>query len=142
VDTTYQGLRTHYAQLSDDDLRHLAVTATELMEDAQRALKDELAARGITDTATYKRELESRAGAHEEYLQQRRDKVEKWHRVRLRLSLILLAVACCIGIWRLIIDGDKTNGIGIILACVIVFPIILLHTYLRRAFWRFLLRKR
>ena len=32
MDTTYQGFRAHYAQLTDDDLRQIAASASELRE--------------------------------------------------------------------------------------------------------------
>ena len=49
MDTTYQGFRAHYAQSTDDDLRQIAASASDLIEDARRALTEELADRGITN---------------------------------------------------------------------------------------------
>jgi hypothetical protein len=140
MDTTYQGLRTRYAELSDDDLRHFAVTAADLTEDAQRALQDELEQRGIAATAAYQAEIDARTSAREEYLRQRRDRVERGHRRWLRISLGTLAVMFGVGAWRLTIAHDRTNGVGIMLACAIVAPIVLAHAYLRRALLRSALR--
>ena len=61
MDTTYQGFRAYYAQLTDDDLRQIAVSAADLVEDAQRALTAELAKRGMAspDTTPNKPETQS-----------------------------------------------------------------------------------
>lgn len=141
MDTSYQGLRARYAEMSDDDLRHFAVTAADLTDEAQRALQDEREGRGIADTAAYKTELDARTSAHEQYLRQRRERVERGHRRWLRISLGVLAVMFAVGAWRLTVAHDRTNGIGIMLACAIAAPIVLAHAYLRRALLRFALRK-
>ena len=70
METTYQGFRTYYAQLTDDDLRNVAGAETVLVEAAQRALAEELAKRGITsaDIDAYKADMQTHAFGHQQYL--------------------------------------------------------------------------
>jgi hypothetical protein len=120
---------------------HIAVTAPDLVEDAQRALRDELRRRGIEDTSAYRAELETHAAAHVAYLEERRRSVKRAHRFRVRLAFAVLGVMFLVGAWRAFVGGDRTNGIGMMIACAIALPIAIVCSYVRMAFLRFALRK-
>jgi hypothetical protein len=141
MNTSYDKFLAHYAQLSSDDLMHLAVTAPELVEDAQRALRDELLRRGIKDTSAYRAELDTRAAADGAYLEERRRRVDKAHWFRVRLASGVLGVVFLLGAWRAFVGGDGTNGIGMMIACSIALPTAVALSYVRRMFLRFALRK-
>ena len=117
------------------------MNAADLTEAARRALQDELSHRGIADLAAYRKELETNRQADDEYRQRRLQRVEKQHRFRVRFLLSLMAALFLCGAWRLLVDGDRTNGIGIMVACAIALPIVLAQAYVRRALWKFVLRK-
>jgi hypothetical protein len=141
VNTSYDEFLAHYAQLSSDDLMHIAVTAAELVEDAQRALWDELLRRGIKDTSAYRAEVDAHAAAHAVYMGERRSGVDKAHRFRVRLAFGVLGLMFLVGAWRAFVGGDRTNGIGMMIACAIALPIAVVFSYARRAFLLFALRK-
>ena len=141
MNTSYDEFRAHYAQLTSDDLMHIAVTAPELVEDAQRALRDELQRRGIEDTSAYRAELDTRAAAHAAYLEASRSRVRKAHWFRVRVASAVLGVMFIIGAWRAFVGGDETDGMGMMIACAIALPIAIACSYARMAFLRFALRK-
>jgi hypothetical protein len=141
VNASYDQFLAHYAQQTDDDLMHIAVTTGELVEDARRALQDELLRRGIKDTSAYRAELDTGAAAHAAYMLERRSRVDKAHRLRVRLAFAVLGTMFLLGAWRAFVGGDKTDGIGMMIACAIALPIAVVYSFVRRALLRFALRR-
>src|SRR5215467_10399500 len=67
-------LKARYQALADDELRYIA-THTELTETARAALEHELTARGITDLADYKRQLNEETPAERHWSERLRERL-------------------------------------------------------------------
>ena len=130
MDTSYQGFRAYYARLADHDLREAALTASHLIEDAQRALAEELEKRGITraDTTAYRAEMLAHADAHKAYLEQRRAAIERGHRIWRRVIFAVFGFPFLFGAWRFFVKGDS-SGVVIMLICALMLPAVLLWAY-------------
>jgi ElaB/YqjD/DUF883 family membrane-anchored ribosome-binding protein len=132
-------LRDRYSALSDDELQNLAVTGG-LTDQARELLEQELRRRGIEDVSEYREYLERVDRERLERSRQRIEQKEKYIRLYSRIGYSITSLGILAGLFVRYVQKDEINGTGIIIACVIVFPLVWIIAQIRRVIWRFLLR--
>ena len=132
-------LRSRYSTLSNDELQNVAVTGG-LSDQARELLSLELHRRGIEDVREYREHLRRT----EQELLRKKQKVLESREKSIRLyghigySVSFLGVLA--GLFALYVQRDEKNGIGIIVASLILLPLVWIISQVRRLVWRFLLR--
>jgi hypothetical protein len=132
-------LRRRYSVLSNDELQNIAVTGG-LSDQAREVLSLELQRRGIEDVNEYREHLRS---AEQDYVQKKQKALERREKsIRLYgyIGYSLSCVGVLAGLFVLYVQRDERNGIGIIVASVILLPLVWIISLVRRVVWRFLLR--
>jgi hypothetical protein len=132
-------LRQRYLDLSDDELRHIAVTGG-LTDQARELLGQELRRRGIDDVSEYREHLRR---VDQELLQKRQQALqrkEKSIRLYSRMGYGLSLASILAGLFVLFVQKDERNGVGIIITGVILVPLVWAIALVRRLIWRVLLR--
>jgi len=132
-------LRQRYSALGDDELRNLAISGG-LTEQARELLDQELRRRGIEDVGEYKEHLQRVDRDRMEKRQQALERREKSIRLYSRIGYSLTALGILAGLFVRYAQRDERNGIGIIIASVILLPLVWISAQVRRLIWRFLLR--
>ena len=132
-------LRERYSALSDDELQSVAIDGG-LTDDARELLDQELRRRGINDVTEYKEYLQcmdqERLREKQQALQRREKSIRLYSRMGYGISLFGIFA----GLFALYIQKDERNGVGMIIASAIVFPLVWIIATVRRLVWRFLLR--
>lgn len=132
-------LRERYSDLSDDELQSVAIDGG-LTDDARELLDQELRRRGINDVTEYKDYLQrvdqERLREKQQALQRREKSIRLYGRMGYGISLFGIFA----GLFALYIQKDERNGVGMIIASAIVFPLVWIIATVRRVVWRFLLR--
>ena len=132
-------LRQRYLDLSDDELRHIAVTGG-LTDQAWELLEQELRRRGIGDVSEYREHLrrvdQESLGKRQQALQRKEASIRLYSRVGCCLSLFAILA----GLFVLYVQKDERNGVGIIITGFILLPLIWAIVLVRRLIWRVLLR--
>lgn len=132
-------LRERYSALSNDELQNVAIEGG-LTDEARELLKQELRRRGIDDVGEYEEYLQradqERLGKRQQALQRREKSIRLYSRIGYGISLF----GALAGLFTLYIQKDERNGVGMIIASAILFPLVWIIATLRRLVWRFLLR--
>jgi hypothetical protein len=132
-------LRERYSALSNDELQNVAIEGG-LTDEARELLKQELRRRGIDDVGEYEEYLQradqERLGKRQQALQRREKSIRLYSRIGYGISLF----GALAGLFALYIQKDERNGVGMIIASAILFPLVWIIATLRRLVWRFLLR--
>ncbi len=132
-------LRQRYSALGDDELQNIAVTGG-LTDQARELLEQELRPRGIDDLTEYKEHLQrvdqERLEKKQKTLQRKEKSIRLYSRAGYGISLFGMAA----GLFVLYVQKDKTNGVGILIASVILLPAVWTIALVRRLIWRLLLR--
>ena len=132
-------LRRRYSVLSNDELQNVAVTGG-LSVEARELLNLELQRRGIEDVSEYR---EDQRRAEQDYLRKKQEALERREQsIRLYgyIGYSLACVGVLAGFFVRYVQRDERNGIGIILASVILIPLVWIISQVRRILWRLLLR--
>jgi hypothetical protein len=132
-------LRQRYLDLSDDELRHIAVTGG-LTDQARELLEQELRRRGIDDVSEYREHLRRVDQALLQKRQQALQRKEKSIRLYSRMGYGLSLASILAGLFVLFVQKDERNGVGIIITGVILVPLVWAIALVRRFIWRVLLR--
>jgi hypothetical protein len=132
-------LRQRYLDLSDDELRHIAVTGG-LTDQARELLEQELRRRGIDDVSEYREHLRRVDQELLEKRQQALQRKEKSIRLYSRMGYGLSLASILAGLFVLFVQKDERNGVGIIITGVILVPLVWAIALVRRLIWRVLLR--
>jgi hypothetical protein len=138
-DEMMNALRERYSSLTDDELKHLAITGG-LTDQARELLQQELRRRGIEDVAEYKSYLDREDRKRLNKKQQTLERKEKWIRFYNRTGYSIAVCGILYGLFVLYIQKDERNGVGITVACVALIPFVWISGIIRRLIWRFLLR--
>jgi hypothetical protein len=132
-------LRERYSALSDDELQNVAIDGG-LTDEARDLLDQELHRRGIDDVGEYQEYLQrvdrERLGKKQQALQRREKSIHLYSRIGYGISLFGILA----GLFALYVQKDERNGVGMIIASAILFPLVWVIAMLRRLVWRFLLR--
>ena len=132
-------LRARYSALSDDELQNVAVEGG-LSDEARELLDQELRRRGIDDVGEYKEYLQrvdqERLKKKQLALQRKEESIRLYSRTGYGISLFGVLA----GLFALYIQKDERNGVGIIIASAVLFPLVWIIAMFRRLLWRFLLR--
>jgi hypothetical protein len=132
-------LRERYSALGDDELQNIAVTGG-LTDEARELLEQELRRRGIQDVSEYKEHLrrvdQERLEKKQETLQRKEKSIRLYRRIGYSIALLGILT----GLFVRYVQKDETNGVGIIIASAVLFPIVWGIAWMRRLVWRFLLR--
>ena len=132
-------LRQRYLDLSDDELRHIAITGG-LTDQARELLEQELRRRGINDVSEYREHLRRVDQELLEKRQQALQRKEKSIRFYSRIGYCLSLASILAGLFVLYVQRDERNGIGIIITGAILVPLVWAIALVRRLIWRVLLR--
>jgi hypothetical protein len=132
-------LRQRYLDLSDDELRYIAVTGG-LTDQARELLEQELRRRGIGDVSEYREHLRRVDQESLEKRQQALQRKETSIRLYSRVGYCLSLFAILAGLFVLYVQKDERNGVGIIITGVILSPLVWAIALVRRLIWRVLLR--
>jgi hypothetical protein len=132
-------LRQRYLDLSDDELRYIAVTGG-LTDQAWELLEQELRRRGIGDVSEYREHLRRVDQESREKRQQALQRKETSIRLYSRVGYCLSLFAISAGLFALYVQKDERNGVGIIITGVILSPLVWAIALVRRLIWRVLLR--
>jgi hypothetical protein len=103
-------------------------------------LDQELHRRGIDDVREYQEYLRrvdrQRLGKKQQALQRKEKSIHLYSRIGYGISLFGILA----GLFALYVQKDERNGVGMIIASAILFPLVWVIAMLRRLVWRFLLR--
>jgi hypothetical protein len=132
-------LREHYAALTDDELRNLVITGG-LTREAQELLDIEMRSRGIQDVSEYREHLANYDRQQHEEKQRRLARQEAKIRRQRRVGDWICVLGVSGGLFDWLLLGHKTNGIGILIASALMFPLFRVLTWARRLAFRFMLR--
>jgi hypothetical protein len=132
-------LRERYSVLSDDELQNLAITGG-LTDQARELLDQELRRRGIEDVSEYREHLQRVDRERVEKKQQALQRKENYIRLYSRIGYSISALGILAGLFVRYVQRDEINGIGIMIASVILFPLVWIIAQIRRLIWRLLLR--
>jgi hypothetical protein len=132
-------LTERYSALGDDELRNISVTGG-LTAEASELLQRELRRRGISDLGEYKEHLQrvddTQAEKKRHALQRKEARIGLYLRVGYGVSFLGILA----GLFALYVQHDERNGVGMIVASVILLPIVWVLSLARRLLWRLLLR--
>jgi hypothetical protein len=132
-------LRERYSALGDDELQNIAVTGG-LTDEARELLEQELRRRGIQDVSEYKEHLQRVDQERLEKKQETLQRKEKSIRLYRRIGYSIALLGILTGLFERYVQKDERNGVGIIIASAVLFPIVWGIVWMRRLAWRFLLR--
>ena len=132
-------LRERYSVLSNDELQNLAITGG-LTDQARELLDQELRRRGIEDVSEYREHLQRVDREYVEKKQQALQRKESYIRLYSRIGYSISAFGILAGLFVRYVQRDERNGIGIMIASVILFPLVWIIAQIRRLIWRLLLR--
>ncbi len=132
-------LRSRYSTLSNDELQNVAVTGG-LSDEAGELLSLELHRRGIEDVREYREHLrrseQEQLRKKQKVLESREKSIRLYGHIGYGVSFLGVLA----GLFALYVQRDEKNGIGIIVASVILLPLVWIISQVRRLVWRFLLR--
>jgi hypothetical protein len=132
-------LRQRYLDLSDDELRHIAISGG-LTDQARELLEQELRRRGIDDVSEYREHLrrvdQQLLQKRQQALQRKETSIRLYSRIGYGLSLASILA----GLFVLYVQKDERNGVGIIIPGFILLPLVWTIALVRRLIWRVLLR--
>jgi hypothetical protein len=132
-------LRSRYSTLSNDELQNVAVTGG-LSDEARELLSLELHRRGIEDVGEYREHLRRTEQEQLRKKQKVLESSEKSIRLYGHIGYGVSFLGVLAGLFALYVQRDEKNGIGIIVASVILLPLVWIISQVRRLVWRFLLR--
>jgi len=132
-------LRSRYSTLSNDELQNVALTGG-LSDEARELLSLELHRRGIEDVNEYREYLRRTEQDDLRRKQKALERREKSIRLYGYIGYSLSFLGVLAGLIALYVQRDEKNGIGIIVASVILLPLVWIISQVRRLVWRFLLR--
>ena|SRR5215467_11638945 len=132
-----EALRRRYETAHDDELRFIAAQGG-LTEEAKVLLDRELARRGIRDVQAYKETLAREEMLREQELKRKLEWREKVDRLTPRVAVAIFLLLFLGGAYRLFIEGNNRDGVGIMMASVLGLLLFLVYHYFRR-FIRFLM---
>ena len=132
-------LQSRYSTLSNDELQNVAVTGG-LSDEARELLSLELHRRGIEDVSEYREHLRRTEQDHLRKKQKVLESREKSIRFYGHIGYSVSFLGVLAGLFALYVQRDEKNGIGIIVASVILLPLVWIISQVRRLVWRFLLR--
>jgi hypothetical protein len=132
-------LRSRYSTLSNDELQNVAVTGG-LSDEVGELLRLELHRRRIEDVSEYREPLRRTEQDHFRKKQKVLESREKSIRLYGYIGYSVSFLGVLAGLFALYVQRDEKNGIGIIVASVILLPLVWIISQVRRLVWRFLLR--
>jgi hypothetical protein len=132
-------LRSRYSRLSNDELQNVAVTGG-LSDEAGELLRLELHRRRIEDVSEYREHLRRTEQDHFRKKQKVLESREKSIRLYGHIGYSVSFLGVLAGLFALYVQRDEKNGIGVIVASVILLPLVWIISQVRRLVWRFLLR--
>lgn len=135
----YNSLRERYSTISHDELRNIAVSGG-LTDEASELLRQELRRRGINDLGEYKEHLRRVDQEHLAKKQQALERKERSIRLYARTGYAISLFGILAGLFLLYVQRDERNGVGTIIASVIMLPLVWTIALVRRLVWRLLLR--
>lgn len=125
-------VRSRYSTLSNDELQNVAVTGG-LSDEARERLSLELHRRGIEDVSKYRAHLRR---TEQDHLRNKQKVLESREKSippcgQMGYSVSFLGVLA--GLFALYVQRDEKNGIGIIVASVILLPLVWIISQVRRS---------
>lgn len=88
----------------------------------------------------YKRQLDDEEAARRDLLKRKLEKKEKANRLYARVGYAICLLIFVVGAMRWYFEGNERNGVGMMLAAVLVLPVVWGRFYVRRLSWRLTLR--
>jgi hypothetical protein len=132
-------LREHYSTLSDDALQNIAIEGG-LTDQARELLSQELGRRGIQDVSGYQEHLDRFDQDAREKKQRALERRERRILFEQRMGYSLALLVFVGGLYVRLVQHDQRNGVGIMIASAVLFPLVWIMARIRRLIWRVLLR--